>query len=46
LIMKTYFTMASYLNEEVNCTEPSPSVRVPCLRHVNHYCTTAQFTVS
>ncbi len=20
----------SYLNEEVNCTEPSPSVRVPC----------------
>jgi len=22
----------NYLNEEANCTEPSPSVRVPCFR--------------
>jgi hypothetical protein len=22
---------ATYLNEEVNCTEPSPSARVPCI---------------
>ncbi len=25
------FYKATYLNEEVNCTEPSPSVRVPWL---------------
>jgi hypothetical protein len=25
----TFFYKTSYLNEEVNCTEPSPSVRVP-----------------
>ncbi len=25
------FYKTTYLNEEVNCTEPSPSVRVPCL---------------
>jgi len=24
-----FFTKTTYLNEEVNCTEPSPSVRVP-----------------
>jgi hypothetical protein len=24
------FDKTSYLNEEVNCTEPSPSVRIPC----------------
>jgi len=26
-----FFTKTIYLNEEVNCTEPSPSVRVPWL---------------
>ncbi len=26
-----FFTRTSYLNEEVNCTEPSPSVSVPWL---------------
>jgi hypothetical protein len=32
LILKILFTFykTSYLNEEVNCTEPSPSVKVPC----------------
>jgi hypothetical protein len=32
LIVQTLFTIykASNLNEEVNCTEPSPSVRVLC----------------
>jgi hypothetical protein len=32
LIVKTLFTFykTSNLNEEVNCTEPSPSVRVLC----------------
>jgi hypothetical protein len=25
------FYKTSYPNEEVNCTEPSPSVSVPCL---------------
>jgi hypothetical protein len=32
LILKIIFTFykTSYLNEEVNCTEPSPSVSVPC----------------
>jgi hypothetical protein len=33
LIQQTLFTFykTSYLNEEVNRTEPSPSVSVPCL---------------
>jgi len=26
-----FFYEASYLNEEVNCMEPSPSVSVPCM---------------
>jgi hypothetical protein len=26
-----FFTKQPYLNKEVNCTEPSPSARVPCL---------------
>ncbi len=26
------FYNTRYLNEEVNCTEPSPSVSVPCIR--------------
>jgi hypothetical protein len=32
-ILKILFTFlqTSYLNEEVNCTEPSPSVSVPWL---------------
>ncbi len=33
-ILKTLFTFfykTCYLNEEVNCTEPLPSVSVPCL---------------
>ncbi len=28
-----YYKM-SYLKEEVNCTEPSPSVKIPCLKDV------------
>jgi hypothetical protein len=32
-ILFTFFTKTSYLNEEVNYTEPSPSVSVPCLRY-------------
>jgi hypothetical protein len=32
LIMQTISTFfTKYLNEEVNSTEPSPSVRVPCI---------------
>jgi hypothetical protein len=33
LILETLFTFnnTSYLNEEVNCTKPSPSVGVPCM---------------
>jgi hypothetical protein len=27
-----YFFTQSYNNKEVNCTEPSPSLRVPCFR--------------
>jgi hypothetical protein len=32
--LQTLFTFVQkmYLNEEVNCTEPSPSVSVPWLR--------------
>jgi hypothetical protein len=29
-IVFTFVYKTSYLNEEVNCTEPSPSVGVPC----------------
>jgi hypothetical protein len=29
-ISYTCFTKQAYLNQEVNCTEPSPSVRTPC----------------
>ncbi len=29
MVLRTIF-IKSYLNEEVNCTEPSPSVSVPC----------------
>jgi hypothetical protein len=25
-----FFTKISYLDEEVECTEPSPSVSIPC----------------
>jgi hypothetical protein len=25
-----FFTKTTYLNEEVNCTDPFPSVRLPC----------------
>jgi hypothetical protein len=28
----TFFNKTTYLNKEVNCTEPSPSVKVPCLK--------------
>jgi hypothetical protein len=33
-IVKLYFSLfkTKYLNEEVNCTQPSPSVRVPCTK--------------
>jgi hypothetical protein len=31
-----FFYETSYLNEEVNRTDPFPSVRVPCLKHVNN----------
>jgi len=27
-----FFYKTTYLNEEVNCTGPSPSVRVPCIK--------------
>jgi hypothetical protein len=30
LIMKTIFTFYKTINEEVMCTEPAPSVSVPC----------------
>jgi hypothetical protein len=33
LVQKIFFLFScktTYLNKEVNCTEPSPSVRVPC----------------
>jgi hypothetical protein len=29
-ILFQFFYKTSYLNEEVNCTEPSPSVSIPC----------------
>ncbi len=34
LVAQTLFTIykASYLNKEVNCTEPSPLISVPSLR--------------
>jgi hypothetical protein len=39
-LLFTLFQKTSYLNVEVNCTEPSPSVRVPWinvnLRHKSH----------
>jgi hypothetical protein len=28
-ILFTFLTKTSFLNEEVNCTEPSPSVSIP-----------------
>ncbi len=31
-IIFSLFITTSYLNEEVNCTEPSTSMRVPCLQ--------------
>jgi hypothetical protein len=30
LKLKTFSYKMSYPNEEVNCTEPSPSVSIPC----------------
>jgi hypothetical protein len=30
-IQFTFFAKTRYLNKEVNCTEPSPSVIIPCL---------------
>ncbi len=30
LIFKFFFSQKCYFNEEANCTEPSPSVRLPC----------------
>jgi hypothetical protein len=36
-ILFTFFTkQASYLNEEVNCTEPFPSVSIPCLKYMDN----------
>jgi hypothetical protein len=31
----TFYYKTSYLNEVANCTEPSPSARVPCLGEQN-----------
>jgi hypothetical protein len=28
--LKILFTLFTKLNEEVNCTEPSPSASIPC----------------
>jgi hypothetical protein len=33
IILFTFFYKLSYLNEEVNCTEPFPSVRLPWFQH-------------
>jgi hypothetical protein len=30
-------TKTSYLNEVINCTEPFPSVSIPCVEILNQY---------
>jgi hypothetical protein len=48
-ILFSFFTKTSYLNEEVNCTEPSPSVSIPCFssffHHLSHWSKMLTLTV-
>jgi hypothetical protein len=36
LIVKIFLKKTSYLNEEVNCTEPSASVRLSCFAKIKN----------